>query len=202
MVLLNKSERGFFAYSRNAGNIVRAVAHKSLDFQHFARRNSIHLVDFIGRVEYVLLVRGKTNGYFIVYQLKAVAVARHNNAVCVLLFRGAGKRSDNVVRLVSLTFYNCNSECAQYILDNRHLRRKFIRHCVASSLVFGVYFVTECRRFQVKSGGDTVGVFFFQKFKVYVHKTRQSVCRNAFRTCKHSYSVKCAVHYAVSVYQQ
>ena len=56
VVFLYQPERGFFAYSRDAGDIVRAVAHKRFHFKHFCGRNAVYLADFLRGVDDVLLV--------------------------------------------------------------------------------------------------------------------------------------------------
>ena len=202
MVLLNKPQRGLFAYSGNSRDIIGAVAHKGLDLQHFPGRNAVDLGYLRRSVNDVLLVGGEPYRHLVGDKLEAVAVSRGDGALSALRFSGVGERSDDVVRFVALLLHDGDSKRGEYLLDYRHLRTQLVWHCVAGALVVRIHLVPERRRMQVERHCDAVGSLLLHQLEEYVKESGQRVGRHSLFIREHAYPVERAVHYAVSVYNK
>ena len=120
MPALNQSGRRFFADGRNTRNIIRTVAHQSLDVNKLLRRHPVSLFDGGRRKvqNFGLSAAGFRQAYqnVAICKLQKIPVSRHHRYLKALLLVALCKSTDHIVRLVALERYGLDVHGRQQFL--------------------------------------------------------------------------------------
>ena len=103
---------------------------------------------------------GETNGNAVVNQLEGITVACGDNAPIPLFAAYAGKRAEDIVRLIALLFEDVAAHQAQKLLEKRKLGSKLGRHALAVGFVALVFPVAESGGGEVKRDGYHIRLRF------------------------------------------
>ena len=144
----------FLAYSGNAGNVVRAVAHQCFEVDKVGRGS---LVFFEERLRGHLLrlpCRCEQYGDIRRDELECIAVSRQQIYMHACRLAHARHGSEQIVSLVALKLAYIQTELAHQRFRDRQLCKQLRRHRLSVRLVFVKQLVTKGRSLQIiRHGG-------------------------------------------------
>ena len=201
--ILNEGKGCFFTHSRDAGNVVRRVAHQAFHLDELAGPDAVFfkyggLVHHGGNAA-AHLGAGQKHAGVGPHKLQAVPVSGCDGAFVAAGSAGGGQRAQNIVGLVALARHHFVAEVRQQLFQHGKLGGQLFGHSFALSLVAAVHFVAEGGRFQVK--GDRYLVRFFLGFQLKqdIHEPHDGVGEAAVLCGEQLDAVKRAVDDAVAV---
>ena len=93
-------------------------------------------------------------------ELERIAVARDEERVYPLLFRHAGDRAQNIIRLIAEAFADGDAHAFQQFLQCGKLRAKILGSFAAARLIFGVGIVAEGAARYIERDEHIIGLHF------------------------------------------
>ena len=197
--LRNQRQRGFFADAGHAGDVVRRIAHQTLDVDELRRLDAVLLADG-GRVHgNGLFVGRQQNRRCIVHKLQAVAVTGSQQRRAARGLARCGQSAENIVGLPAGLADLHKAKVGQQLLQNRHLLGQLLGHAVAGGLVAVVGGVAERRRTLIPRDGDGVGLVRRQQVEQYILEAVDGVGVAAILRRQQLDAEKRAVDQAVAV---
>ena len=194
---------GLRSHPGYAGNVVRAVAHQSLEIHQPRRRKAVFRFKYLRRIIQrrclPALRADKFDRHMRIDQLQAVAVSCQDDAVPVLFAARGRYRPDDIVRLPALTLVNRDIHRSKDLLHDRHLHGKLLRHPVPRRLVAFILQVAEGRPVQIEGNTERIRLFLRGYFLQNVQKAEDRIRIQAVTRRQRTYPVKCAVDDAVAV---
>ena len=189
--------------ARYTRDIVRAVAHKSLQIDEALRLQPVFRAEDVRRValrpRLPALRVHQAHGDVLVDELQAVAVSRQDNAVPPGLLAQTADRAEHIVRLPALAGIDRDVHRGEHLLHDRHLHGKLLRHGVARSLVAVIAQMAERRRMQVERHAQRVRFFLAALFFQNIQKAVDRIGIKSVTGCQRPHAVKRAVDDAVPV---
>ena len=126
-------------------------------------------------------------------QLQQITITRNYGDIHSRFLPHTRKRSQNIVRLISLFFHNSNSHRSKHFLHQWHLLTKLFCHRLTCSLIALIHLMTKSRCMNVKSNRDISRLFLFQYFKHDIQKSIHRIGVNSFRIRQIRKSKKCSI---------
>ena len=203
-VLRNKLEGSLLANAGDAGDIIRAVTHQSLDVDKLRRRHAVALKECrlvhidgggISRQQNVHAGGDKLEGIPIPRQQVGAALLR------VCLGHG-GQCAQDIIRLVTLAIENMEAENIGQLTGNGHLRAQFIRHGVAAGLIGLVHIMSEGGGLQIVSNSGIVRRKSLELAGDHVNQSIKGVGGESVLGCQEADAVKGTVQNRISVNAQ
>ena len=161
---LHQPHRGLLADARNTRNVVRRVAHQSLEIDHVNRIKAVLLAEHLGRV---VGRRGLTAARHnqkhvrpLPDQLEGVLVAGDQQAGVPVFIRLPAQCAEQIVRLKSRFFQTRNAHRLEHLVHDRKLNRQLVRHSLPRTLVRLVLLVAEGLLPHVKTHRNAVRLVF------------------------------------------
>ena len=140
--------RCFGAHARHARDIVRAVAHQSLEVCHELRINPHLLLYRLG----IHQIRIRNAALCVQdlhrppYQLQSVLIARYQQRLAVILLGQLSHRAQYIVRFVSLTGQYRNAQFTERLFQKIKLRDQLFRCLFSSRFIVLILQMAERRR--------------------------------------------------------
>ena len=202
-VLHEQLRRRLLTDARYARNIVRAVAHQTLEVDHMDGREAIFRLKEFRRIargaRLPALRNHKLDRHMLRHELQAVAVARDDHAVPARRGADFPRRAEDVVGLPALAFEDGNVHRAQDVLHQRHLLRQLLRHGMARCLIPFILQVPERRRLEIERHGQRIRLFLVPELFQNVQKSKNRVGIQPLARCQRPHAVERAVDDAVPV---
>ena len=185
---------GLFTDTRNAGNIVRRIAHQCFYVDEVAgRKPAVGLGDLLFVVKNRLARGAKQDKNTVVDQLERIAVARQKITVVPLVRSVFCRRSQNVVGFVALERENMQSHKPRRLFGRLELCVQLLGHSLARRLVKIARLVPKGRRVKIKGDSRRVGRKRFQLLCDRVDKAVKRVGRPPVPRGHGTHAVKRAV---------
>ena len=162
-VLQQQTGRRLRPHTRNAGDVVGAVAHQALEIDQALRCKAVFggerrlIVKRGGRL--AALGRDELHMHVRINELEAVAVTGDDHALPAVFPAQPPDGAEHVVGLPALTLKDGNVHRAQNVLHIRKLHGKLVRHRVARGLIAVVLQMAECGRFEIERHAQRVRRF-------------------------------------------
>ena len=182
--LLDEGEGGLFADARDAGDIVRGIAHQRLDLDHLPGGDAVllpdcRLVDDLG-ARLAAAGKGETHRYPAADELEAVAVPGGDDAFVPRRATALTQRAEDVIGFVPFKRKNRIAHQGQQLLERLNLLRQFLGHPLAAGLIAVEHLMAEGGGAQVKGKGHRIGGVFLDQLQKDVQKAVNPVGKLAF----------------------
>ncbi len=200
LVLLQQLQRGFFADAGNAGNIVRVVAHQTLEVAHavwfktvlFLKNVPVELDCFADAL------LGQEHVRMFVDELERVAVTGDEQRVNLLCFAKPRERAQYIVRFVARRFADGNAHLLEQFFEQRKLRAEVFLRLLAPRFVLRILVVPKGRPVHVERDDEIIRISL-NELEQHADEAMQRA-RWRSRTRRHGRQrVVCTMHEAVSV---
>ena len=167
LILLNKPHSRFLAHSGHAGDVIRAVAHQSLEVNDVLWLKAV----LVKKQLWSILCRrclphtafDMADMRCFTYKLKTILITGNYAAVPACCAAPHSDRTEQIIGLVALKLKAQDAHCVKHLLEYRHLNGKLLGHALALSLISGVSQVPERRRFEVKCNTHGLGLFIIKQ---------------------------------------
>ena len=201
VIFAQQRERRLLPDAFDAGDIVGHVPHQRFFFDDLRRREADFFIEiFLGQaIDVRDAALGEAHAHPVRDQLKTVPVSRIDDGFYAV--KGARKRADEIVRLVSRKLYRADAHGTEQILQYGDLHGEFFRHGFSRALVFRIQTMAESGRVYVKGDGDVVGFFFAEDAKQQLDKPEDPVGGKPLFGGKDAERIEGAVQKAVAVDQ-
>ena len=144
-IFLNQLERSLRPYARHAGNIIRGIAHQSLQLNKLLRHQAFIICGKLGLIKNLDIADAALriiNLRARIHKLQLVAVARNDDNLHILR-RMHSKGADDVICLVVIKLQRRNAHRAQHLHRQRELLAQLARRRLTLPLVIFVQLCTE-----------------------------------------------------------
>ena len=194
---------GLFTDAGDAGDIIGAVSHESLQIHHQRRGKAVFLLETRRGIQHRF---GLTHAGLHVAdaggignELQAVLITGDNDAVPAAFLADGGGGTQNIIGFIALQLVAAEAHGVQNLFQNGHLGRQFLGHPLPLGLIGLILLMAEGGGLQVKADANRLRLLLLQQTLQDGNKAVDGVGRGAVRGVQRTHAVKGTVDNAVAV---